>query len=594
MAYESTNIDKLLGKRSYESSQASGDFRLRELTIHSPSNANVVEINSASMFIELNIYEDLFSNVLKGTYVFLDTQGHAETIPIIGDETLIMTYTTPAGEGSRILHQKFKDNPRSRMASEEALRQRFKIYDCTQVGTQEKTKIYKIFFVSEEYVFNSKTKVSKGYKARKYSQMVKDVLAKLTGKMGGFAETKKAFIEETATPQNIVVPNWTPFQAINFFASRSVSEDADPIDQENTNTSASAKPLGSLFMFYEKLGSGFFYESIESIILKQKAKGRTPLYQYAPKTVNSRHDNLSLNYFAVDKFEIKSSFKTLEDLNGGMFGSKLIAYDPIRMKYDEVNLDYYEKSAKVEQSTDDTTGVTELKEDPVDIDDSQRRLADFIATDIDIRDKKQNKLISTNSDYIGSNDANIKLATTTRFHDAIFNPPKDASTANTTASTTKTTTSIGVSTTTFKDSDAKPNRIEDWLLQRQMQIQEFGSIIVNFTVPGNSSRHVGDLIRFEIPTGIPDDSTEIASVQVGHQLYSGYYLISKIRHIITKDSFDMDVELIKNSFAKRIQGQITEESTDGTSRPKTLAQKNKDRYRRFVARGVTATMGVNG
>ena len=592
MAYESTNIDKLLGKRSYESSQASGDFRLRELTIHSPSNANVVEINSASMFIELNIYEDLFSNVLKGTYVFLDTQGHAETIPIIGDETLIMTYTTPAGEGSKIDTDKVDAG--SQIASEEALRQRFKIYDCTQVGTQEKTKIYKIFFVSEEYVFNSKTKVSKGYKARKYSQMVKDVLAKLTGKMGGFAETKKAFIEETATPQNIVVPNWTPFQAINFFASRSVSEDADPIDQENTNTSASAKPLGSLFMFYEKLGSGFFYESIESIILKQKAKGRTPLYQYAPKTVNSRHDNLSLNYFAVDKFEIKSSFKTLEDLNGGMFGSKLIAYDPIRMKYDEVNLDYYEKSAKVEQSTDDTTGVTELKEDPVDIDDSQRRLADFIATDIDIRDKKQNKLISTNSDYIGSNDANIKLATTTRFHDAIFNPPKDASTANTTASTTKTTTSIGVSTTTFKDSDAKPNRIEDWLLQRQMQIQEFGSIIVNFTVPGNSSRHVGDLIRFEIPTGIPDDSTEIASVQVGHQLYSGYYLISKIRHIITKDSFDMDVELIKNSFAKRIQGQITEESTDGTSRPKTLAQKNKDRYRRFVARGVTATMGVNG
>ena len=592
MAYESTNIDKLLGKRSYESSQASGDFRLRELTIHSPSNANVVEINSASMFIELNIYEDLFSNVLKGTYVFLDTQGHAETIPIIGDETLIMTYTTPAGEGSKI--DTDKADAGSQIASEEALRQRFKIYDCTQVGTQEKTKIYKIFFVSEEYVFNSKTKVSKGYKGRKYSHMVKDVLAKLTGKMGGFAETKKAFIEETATPQNIVVPNWTPFQAINFFASRSVSEDADPLDQENTNTSASAKPLGSLFMFYEKLGSGFFYESIESIILKQKAKGRTPLYQYAPKTVNSRHDNLSLNYFAVDKFEIKSSFKTLEDLNGGMFGSKLIAYDPIRMKYDEVNLDYYEKSAKVEQSTDDTTGVTELKEDPVDIDDSQRRLADFIATDIDIRDKKQNKLISTNSDYIGSNDANIKLATTTRFHDAIFNPPKDASTANTTASTTKTTTSIGVSTTTFKDQDARPNRIEDWLLQRQMQIQEFGSIIVNFTVPGNSSRHVGDLIRFEIPTGIPDDSTDITSVQVGHQLYSGYYLISKIRHIITKDSFDMDVELIKNSFAKRIQGQITEESTDGTSRPKTLFEKNKDRYRRFVVKTTSAVVGVRG
>ena len=75
-------------------------------------------------------------------------------------------------------------------------------------------------------------------------------------------------------------------------------------------------------------------------------------------------------------------------------------------------------------------------------------------------------------------------------------------------------------------------------------------------MPGNTSRHVGDLIRFEVPSHIPADSSEIGSVQIGHQLYSGYYLISKIRHIITKDKFEMDLELIKNSFAKRIPGQV--------------------------------------
>jgi hypothetical protein len=35
-------------------------------------------------------------------------------------------------------------------------------------------------------------------------------------------------------------------------------------------------------------------------------------------------------------------------------------------------------------------------------------------------------------------------------------------------------------------------------------------------------------------------------------------LISKIRHIIKKDGFEMDLELIKNSFAKRIPGQETD------------------------------------
>ena len=109
---------------------------------------------------------------------------------------------------------------------------------------------------------------------------------------------------------------------------------------------------------------------------------------------------------------------------------------------------------------------------------------------------------------------------------------------------------------TFKDKEAKQNNVEKWLLQRQAQVSEFGNIIVTFTVPGNTSRHVGDLIRFEVPSHIPQDSSQLSSVQIGHQLYSGYYLISKIRHRIWKEDrntrFEMDVELIKNSFAKRL------------------------------------------
>ena len=96
------------------------------------------------------------------------------------------------------------------------------------------------------------------------------------------------------------------------------------------------------------------------------------------------------------------------------------------------------------------------------------------------------------------------------------------------------------------------------MLQREAQLQEFGSIVVKFTVPGNTSKHVGDLIRFEMPTSIPDDDPNINSLEIGHQLYSGNYLISKIRHVITVDSYDMDMEIIKNSFAKRIGGQVTE------------------------------------
>jgi len=86
-----TEIDQRLQNPDYASPVIRGDFRLKELSIHSPSNDQAQLLDTPSVFVELNIYEDLFSNVLKGTYTFLDTQGYAETIPIIGDETLIIS-----------------------------------------------------------------------------------------------------------------------------------------------------------------------------------------------------------------------------------------------------------------------------------------------------------------------------------------------------------------------------------------------------------------------------------------------------------------------------------------------------------------------
>jgi hypothetical protein len=59
------------------------------------------------------------------------------------------------------------------------------------------------------------------------------------------------------------------------------------------------------------------------------------------------------------------------------------------------------------------------------------------------------------------------------------------------------------------------------------------------------------------------------AVPFGHQLYSGYYIVSKVRHIIDSQGYQTDIELIKNSFAKRLPGQEAELSIDGTGNPHT-------------------------
>ena len=557
-----TQIDKILsspaGAGTYDVPSSEGEFNLLECSIHSPSLDVGIPINQGNRLTELNIFEDLFSNVLKGTLTMLDTQGLAELIPLIGDETLVISFHTPGGQGTQTTANTTTQN--SRTVAEETVKQRFKIYDCKETLLQNRAKSYELFFVSEEYVFSSKTKVSKGYGGKKYSFIVKDVMNKINAKISaGFR--KNIYIEETSTPQNVIVPNWSPFQAINFCASRSLSDDITPQEQANTSANQTPKALGSLFVFYEKLGTGFFYESIETMIGKQKSQDSIPLYQYSPKLAENQNNGLAVNYFGVDKFEVMSSFKTLENLKQGMFGSTLIAYDPIRMKYEKIKYDYHHSTVKQKEELDELTGAVQVTtEADSQLDDKQRRYHDFIATDVSARDFKQNKLISSKSDLIGSNDTVIKLATTTKDHE-VFNAPGGVGGAPT---FTPNSTSIGVSLTTFKDQSAKSNRVEDWLLQRQAQIQEFGSIVVNFSVPGNSARHVGDLVRFEIPSTIPDDDPNVMGVPFGHQLYSGFYIVSKIRHIISTQGYQTDVELIKNSFAQRLAGQEEVLSTDGT------------------------------
>ena len=197
-------------------------------------------------------------------------------------------------------------------------------------------------------------------------------------------------------------------------------------------------------------------------------------------------------------------------------------------------------------STDFDTQTETITQNPENVtDDSNRIFSDFVGLDVSALDKKVNKTISSNSDYVGSNEAVINLFTTSKEHGEVFKPSATGS-------------SIGVKNDTFKDRDALENSVERWLLQRQAQTQEFGSIVVSFTVPGNSARHVGDLIRFEVPSTIPNDSSSPGSVRFNHQLYGGLYVVSKIKHIITRDDYNMDMELMKNSFNTRIPGQETE------------------------------------
>ena len=86
-----TKTDIKFTDKDYSSPISGGDFRLRELSLHSRSTDSIIHLNAGGVFVSLDIYEDLFSKVLRGTFTFVDNQGLVETVPIIGDEDLVLS-----------------------------------------------------------------------------------------------------------------------------------------------------------------------------------------------------------------------------------------------------------------------------------------------------------------------------------------------------------------------------------------------------------------------------------------------------------------------------------------------------------------------
>jgi hypothetical protein len=96
---------------------------------------------------------------------------------------------------------------------------------------------------------------------------------------------------------------------------------------------------------------------------------------------------------------------------------------------------------------------------------------------------------------------------------------------------------------TGHDQDGFPFLPEKWIPIRISQLQQLQNIKVTMTVPGDSSRTVGQVVELRIPSPEPP----INNQQVDDKYYSGRFLIASLRHKIDTEKFLTTMELIKDS-----------------------------------------------
>lgn len=301
---------------------------------------------------------------------------------------------------------------------------------------------------------------------------------------------KKLHYEPTGNANKIVVPNLPPFDAINMIAKRSVAD----------------KSNGVGYYFYETTG-GFYFRSWASMITNQGEFSRAPRQQfyYQPLKMSSDskstdQDKIEREYESVEAYEFVNNFHDVASNTVlGTYAHRVISHDLFNKSYDIADYNFHREYRRTPHT--DTVGQNSNNRFPV------------MDTPVDY-DNADNL-----SDY---KESRVSLQTTTPFlHD------KDVGTYGLDVDIDGEKTGQGIS--------------------QGNQVIEGTSLLL--TVKGQSYIQAGDLITFNLR----DVNLDMNKENPDDPRFSGNYVITKVRHVVTGEQYKMILECAKDSVATAYQ-----------------------------------------
>lgn len=277
-------------------------IEIQNITISS-FDGNSFDISD--LVVELNIFEDLFSNTLSASIIMTDSSGVLSNLPVIGQEMIQLVFKTPF---TNLKLVKFLV---------------YKVEDVILVN--QHTSSYILHCISSEAVQNSLTSVSKYYQGTA-SQIVQNCFA-------DFIKTeKKLNVEGSKITTEVIVPYWSPFYFFNWIAARTVP-------RQGTQPS---------YVFYETMKDGFNFKSIESMLSKKSVT----------KWIR-RNTSIDINdQFRIDKerasiidFKIVEAYNMIDHCIDGLVGTKVFVKDLLSKSMETLKYNYLDDFDKTKHAS---------------------------------------------------------------------------------------------------------------------------------------------------------------------------------------------------------------------------------------------------
>lgn len=252
------------------------NFKIVELTLDSEDIRND--------FIALAVYENLFVNDLTISVDFLETKNLLETLNITEGSTLTLKYYSKYSP--HITEMRLFNNT-------------LECYKTERVKSQTQgKKVYRMHFVTCEQHRQSNKLVSRSYRDQSSTDIIKSLF--------NFCETDTQLdITDSDDFINLfTVPNLHPWQAINTLCRDSYKQDSND------------------YIFYRN-SSNFVCKPISELI------NSTPVEDYIMEQTNINWiRDKAIEYRNIKAYQQdKANFNSLDNINTGLYGSKLHIFD---------------------------------------------------------------------------------------------------------------------------------------------------------------------------------------------------------------------------------------------------------------------------
>jgi hypothetical protein len=180
--------------------------------------------------------------------------------------------------------------------------------DSIVTGAQNpKFTEYDIGIVSPYLVKNNKIKISRSFLKMTASQIAEYIGKDVLEFKDGPPDWASFTVSPTLHEKNIVVPNWNPFQLLNFLANQSVSANGE-----------------SNYMFFEN-NDGFKYMSIDE--LKAKPSQRVLKLKNMPTKILTDKKGMVVDDAMMENFSEPARFSIAQGQTHGRYGTSILAHN---------------------------------------------------------------------------------------------------------------------------------------------------------------------------------------------------------------------------------------------------------------------------